>query len=147
MCVLQYQAQYINRIVQHAMDIDLTQSNEAIFDECQVCKQLPTDVCASYSEFCVRVAKNGSLTQVVNEAVSAMPTFMQCKKMHNSCAEIGVASIKHHVLYCIGTREPVVTRLITQNVVMGTMMKSSDATKTLACAKLLLQCVGSDSKG
>ena len=128
------------------MEIDAAPPNDGIFEECRVCKQLPVDVCASFSEFCVRVAKNGSLTQVVQEAAGAMPSFLQCKKMHNSCAEIDEASIKHHVLHCLGTREPVLTRLITQNVVMATMMKSTDAAKTLACAKLLLHGVCAESK-
>lgn len=128
------------------MEAESAVPNEAIFEKCPVCTQLSLEACGIFSEFCVKIAKSGSLTQVVREACAAMPTFLNSKEMLNSAAEIDEVGIRHHVLHCLGTREQVITRLITTNVVMVTMMKSTDPNKSLACAKLLLQSVGQDSK-
>lgn len=128
------------------MEVDSVLPNESIFDKCPVCRHLPLEACALFSDFCVKVAKNGSLTQVMHEAWAAMPAFLNSKEMLNSSVQIDEAGIRHHVMHCLGTREPAVTKLITTNVVMVTMMKSTDANKSLACAKLLLQSVGQEQR-
>lgn len=130
----------------HSMEVEGVLPNDAIFDKCPVCRQLPLDACTLFSEFCVKIAKNGSLTQVMHEAWSAMPNFLNSKEMYTASVQIDEAGIRHHVMHCLGTREPAITKLITTNVVMVTMMKSTDPNKSLACAKLLLQSVGQESK-
>ena len=129
------------------MEVDGLLPNEAIFDACPVCSHFPSHDCELFSEFCCNIAKTGSLTQVVVEGYKAIPTFLNTKDMQAMAVQIDEAGVKHHVLHCLGTREPTITKLITTNVVMVTMMKSTDPNKSLACAKLLLQSVSGDGKG
>jgi hypothetical protein len=110
-----------------------------VFDDCPICKEFPSHVCQTISEFCVRVAKTGSLAQVHAELQRGMPAFMMSKNMSNDSLKITDQDIENHILYCIATREPVVTQLVTRRMAMGVMLTSSDASKILASAKLLQQ--------
>lgn len=121
-------------------------TNDAIFNACPVCSALPFDKCELFSEFCCKIAKTGSLTQVLVEGTKALPTFCTTKDVQSFSTHLDELGVRHHVMHCLGTREPAITRLITTNVVMVTMMKSTDANKSLACAKLLLQSVNCEAR-
>lgn len=117
-----------------------------IFDNCPICKEFPNHVCQTISEFCVRVAKTGSLAQVQAELERGMPAFMLSKNMKENDIKITNQDIENHILYCIATREPVVTQLVTRRMAMGVMLTSTDASKILSSAKLLQQSANDVSK-
>lgn len=94
----------------------------------------------------MRVAKTGSLAQVQAELERGMPAFMLSKNMKENDIKITNQDIENHILYCIATREPVVTQLVTRRMAMGVMLTSTDASKILSSAKLLQQSANDVSK-
>lgn len=121
------------------MDAPETEYRAQVFDNCPICKEFPSHVCQTIAEFCVRVAKTGSLAQVHAELQRGMPSFMLAKNISDRDLKISSSDIENHILFCIATREPVVTQLVTRRMAMGVMLKSTDDSKILASAKLLQQ--------
>lgn len=118
---------------------------------CPVCSALDANENDLLTAFVVEQVKSTSLTSTVLETCNFFATIQNrnlCKNksVHGTActAKMTAVDIEQHILYCVATRAPTVSKLVCHNIIMKSVLTAETHAQVLSATKLLLQIQGSD---